>query len=206
MPVSGLVAALLVLTACTSNGHDAAAQPTGSAVVTSSPPGTPDSITPSLSTPVSPQPSRAPSSGSGRCTTSSLSAALRMAGPGAGNRYAFLTLTNRSAAPCRMYGYVGLGLIGADGRPLPTQVARLAPQPPASITLPPGGSAYTRLHWTVVAGVGEPEQGPCRPTPSRLWVTPPDERSHLTIPWSLGEVCGSGKISVIPVTAGSAPR
>ncbi|MGI8336084.1 DUF4232 domain-containing protein [Actinomadura scrupuli] len=162
-----------------------------------SPSGRPGALAP----PASPE----GSTGTGRCTTAMLGAALRAAGPAAGNRYAFLTLTNRSRVPCRVYGYVGLGLIGPEGGPLPAQVVRLAPPSPVSVTLRPGGSAHTRLHWSVVAGRGEPEHGPCRPAPRQVWVTPPDERSHLTLPWALGEVCDAGKVSITALTAGPAP-
>jgi Domain of unknown function (DUF4232) len=201
LAVNGLLSVLCALTACA--GHDgggAPATPESSAAVPSSPVGL-SSAVPSSAVPV---PSAVPATGpaTGWCSTPILSAALRPAGPAAGNRYAFLTLTNRSAAPCRVRGYVGLALIGPDGRPLPTRVVRLAPPAPASITLRPGGSASTRLHWSVVPGSGEPEHGPCRPVPDQVWVTPPDERSHLTIAWSLGQVCESGEISVTALTAG----
>lgn len=207
--VGGVLTALCLLTACT--GRSSGSTPTPPQISSPGTSSSPDGAPPALPSPSRPagavRPSAVPGagSGSGRCATSMLSAALRAAGPAAGNRYAFLTLTNRSAAPCRVYGYVGLGLIGSDGRPLATQVVRLAPPQPASITLRPGGSAYTRLHWSVVAGPGEPQHGPCRPAPGQVWVTPPDERSHLTIAWSLGEVCGSGRVSTTPLTAGSGP-
>lgn len=206
MSISGSLAALLLLTACMS--HSGGTTPPSPGTAAPSSPVTASPIIPSPSLPVGaapPSPAPSGTSAIGRCATSMLSAGLRMAGPAAGNRYAFMTLTNRSGTVCRVYGYVGLGLIGPDGRALPTQVVRLAPEPPASITLRPGGRAFTRLHWSVVAGTGEPEHGPCRPAPQQVWVTPPDERAHLTIPWSLGEVCGSGKISVTPLTAGSPP-
>ena len=63
----------------------------------------------------------------------------------------------------------------------PTSVIRERRPDPRSITLRPGGSAWTRMHWTVAAGAGEPAAAPCEPRPSRLLVIPPDERTQLSV-------------------------
>jgi hypothetical protein len=207
MAVGGLLTALAALTACAGHGGAHPTVPQTPTPVAPSPP-VASTPRPASSRPVgvAAPPAVAPGgSAPGRCAAPALNAALRAAGPAAGNRFAFLTLVNRSGTDCRVYGYVGLGLIGADGRALPTRVVRLTPPGPASVTLRPGASAYARLHWSVVPGTGEPEHGPCRPTPGQVWVTPPDERAHLTVPWSLGQVCGGGEISISPLAAGSGP-
>jgi hypothetical protein len=59
--------------------------------------------------------------------------------------------------------YVGLQLIGAAGTKLPTSVIRERRPGPRSITLRPGKSAWTRIHWTAAAGAGEPATAPCEP-------------------------------------------
>ncbi|HZB30317.1 MAG TPA: DUF4232 domain-containing protein [Streptosporangiaceae bacterium] len=101
-----------------------------------------------------------------RCHTSQLAGRVRMLDAAAGNRYAALILTNTSSAPCRTFGYVGLQLIGAAGTKLPTVVIRESRPGPRSITLGPGASAWTRIHWTVASGAGEPAAEPCRPRPA----------------------------------------
>jgi hypothetical protein len=120
----------------------------------------------------------------------------------AGNRYAALVLTNTSSGSCRTYGYVGLQLTGAGGTKMPTTVVRETRQSPHAITLRPGQSAWTRIHWTVASGAGEPVTGPCEPQVSRLLVIPPDERTQLTAGWPSGSVCEHGKIFVTALSPG----
>ncbi|MDR7273680.1 DUF4232 domain-containing protein [Catenuloplanes atrovinosus] len=62
---------------------------------------------------------------------------------------ALLTITNTSAAPCRLTGWPKLGLLAADGSALTVPV-REVPQPgpatPADVA--PGQSAYAGFRWT----------------------------------------------------------
>lgn len=144
-------------------------------------------------------------SGPGRCGTGMLAARLRMAGPAAGSRYAVLVLTNQSVVSCRVHGYAGMLLLAASGAALPTNVIRLRPGPPAVVPLRPGQSAWAMVHWSVVPDSGEPQHGPCQPTPGRAWVTPPDERTQLTVAWDFGPVCQHGTIRLDPFAAGTGP-
>jgi hypothetical protein len=138
-----------------------------------------------------------------RCHTSQLAGRVRMLDAAAGNRYAALVLTNTSDAACRTYGFVGLQLTGATGTKLPTSVVRESRPGPRSITLAPGKSAWTRIHWTVASGTGEPTTGQCEPTPTRLLVIPPDERTQLAAKWPSGSVCEHGKIFVTALRLGT---
>lgn len=139
--------------------------------------------------------------GVGRCHTSMLSALVRMSNPGAGQRYAFLVLTNKSGVTCRVYGYPGMQLIGASGASIPTDVVRTSPSP-RLVTVVPGAHVYSGLHWTVVPATDE-TSNPCEPDPSAVRVTPPDETAFLTIAWPGGSVCQHGQIMVTPFKAGT---
>lgn len=135
------------------------------------------------------------------CGTVTLHAKLTLGGAAAGNRYALLVLTDTGAAPCRTYGYPGLKLTGT-GNP-PTKAVRVTETgKPVHLTLKPGASAWTRLHWGAAPGAGDHQTGACQPTPAHLWITPPDQRDHLTVKWSFGPVCEHGTIYVSPLHPG----
>ena len=129
------------------------------------------------------------------CRTSDLSARLGRVEAGAGQRYATLTLTNRSGHRCHTYGYVGMQLLDSRGRALPTDVVRDHSRRPARVTLTPGGHASSVLHWSVIPSPADPH-GQCGRAPRALEVTPPDETRHLTIGWTAGQVCERGQITV----------
>ena len=50
---------------------------------------------------------------------------------------------------CTVGGYGGLALLGSPGQGVPTDVRRNASPAPTTLSLPPGGSARSLLHWTV---------------------------------------------------------
>ena len=133
-----------------------------------------------------------------RCHTAGLSASLAAGSPGAGQRYATLSLRNRGSRACHVFGYAGLQLLDAQRHPLPTSVVRDHATAPRSRTLRPGARTRALLHWTVVPSAAEPQTGACEPTPRYVEVTPPDEVKHLVIPWRLGPVCGAGRIDLTP--------
>ncbi|MBD2893364.1 hypothetical protein amrb99_22850 [Actinomadura sp. RB99] len=199
-----------VLCACGGGGGGSGASPTPTRTTAPLPPAT--------SPPTSSQPSSAPTAstppgtpgaaggGSGRCRTDGLKVRISTAGPAAGQRFAFLTLTNTSGSACRVRGYVGMLLLTASDHPIPTNLERLSPPGPQTIVLRPRGSAYARLQWTIVPGAREPAHGACAPTPGLAWITPPDERAHLVVAWNQGVVCGGGHVSTTPLRPGPAPR
>ncbi|MFB4303672.1 DUF4232 domain-containing protein [Actinomadura sp. NTSP31] len=198
-----LAAAAAVLCAC-GGGGDSGASPTPSR--TTAAPGTPSPTITRDFAPTPSAPSGTASHGSGRCRSDDLKARIGTAGPAAGQRYAFLTLTNTSGSACHVYGYVGMLLLTASDHPIPTRVERLSPPGPQTVRLQPGGSAHARLQWTVVPGAREPAHGACAPTPGLAWITPPDERSHLAVNWNQGMVCNNGHISTTALQPGAAPN
>ncbi|GAA2338007.1 DUF4232 domain-containing protein [Saccharopolyspora halophila] len=147
-----------------------------------------------VSEPRAAQPGPQPEPRAGRCHTSMLSGSMGRVEPGAGQRYAELTLTNSSNETCDIYGYGGLRLVDEAGNPLPTNLTRSPNPGPTLIELSPGESASATLHWTAVPHEGEPTDGPCQPTPATAQITPPDETDWLPVDWTGGPVCGRGDI------------
>ena len=140
---------------------------------------------------------RAPAA-AGRCRTGALAARAGAVDPGAGQRYAPLVLTNRSAKTCWVYGYAGLIMIDGRGDVLRTRTRRDG-TPSRRITLRPGASAHARMHWTAVP-VGR-ETG-C-PESARLIILPPDEvNAHLEIPFRAAP-CDDGRITISPMAPGT---
>lgn len=139
------------------------------------------------------------------CRTGDLSASVRPLNPAAGNRYAALVLTNDSDSACRTRGWTGLQLVGEDGANIPTEVVRDRSRTPSMLTLAPGAAAWSRLHWTVVAGDSDDGSGACRPKPAALEVIPPDTYHHTDAAWRLGEVCNAGRIDALPLAKGAGP-
>lgn len=134
--------------------------------------------------------------------TSSLSVRVHGLNSGAGQRYATVILTNKTHRAVRTQGYVGLQLLDSHGRNVTTRVVRDHGKVGA-ITLGPGQSAYTRLHWGAVPAAGEPTKA--EKNPARLEVTPPDAYRHLNTAWKLGEVLQKGRIDITPLVKGTGP-
>ncbi|HEY6317076.1 MAG TPA: DUF4232 domain-containing protein [Acidimicrobiia bacterium] len=154
----------------------------------------------SAARPATPSTTARSGGGAPSCQTSQLQAALEMPDAGAGQRYVTLVLTN-TGATCQLTGYVGLQLLAAGGAPIPTLVApdtgRLVP-----VTLAPGGTASTPLHWAGIPLSDEAQTGPCEPQPTQVEITPPDQTQSLTTAWTLDPVCGHGRIDVSPLVRG----
>jgi hypothetical protein len=138
------------------------------------------------------------------CATGELSVALHPLNAAAGNRYAALVLTNTSDAACRTQGWPGLQLTTADGETIPTTTVRDRSESPGRLTIQPGESAWSRLHWTVVPGEADPAGG-CGPDPATLRVIPPDEHDATGADWELGAVCDAGRIEALPLAEGTGP-
>ncbi len=189
-----LVAGML-LTACGGGGDSKTTTTTSSPTTTSSTTTTTAPLAPTAPPPVT------------TCLISQLSASLIDGTAGAGQRYATLVFTNTSSRACLMFGYVGMQLLTNNGvAMLPTNVVRNEGVAKAEITLPAnGGQAFTTLHWSVVSGVGEPQDVQCQPTPDTVQITPPDEGDFLVQPWALGFVCQMGTIDVNPMRLGIGP-
>lgn len=185
--------AVLALVAGCGNGGDNASVTGGDATASGS-------ATPSA-TSSAPAPGAQDQAAVAACGTATLKARVTMGGAAAGNRFGTLVLTNTGSAPCHTYGYPGLKLTGG-GNP-PTKVSRgTETGKPKRVMLKPGKSAWSRLQWGTVPGTGDQQSGDCQPTAAALWVTPPDQRDHLTTTWSFGPVCERGTITVNPLRPG----
>jgi hypothetical protein len=147
-------------------------------------------------------PAAGASSTTAECSTATLTARLLPGSPGAGQRYATVVLTNTGGRTCSVTGYGGLALLGAPGQGVPTDLRRVASPAPQTVTLAPGVSARSLLHWTVVPAVDE-NGAACEPTATGVVVTPPDQTSALLRPWSFGAVCQHGLIQQNAYVAGS---
>lgn len=148
-------------------------------------------------------PAAAASSTLPECRTADLGVALKAGSPGAGQRYATVVLTNTSGRTCTVTGYGGLGLLGAPGQGVPTDLRREPSPAPRAVPLAPGGSARSLLHWAVVPAGDEPGAA-CEPTATTVVVTPPDQTTAALRPWTFGPVCQHGMIHQNAYVAGSA--
>jgi hypothetical protein len=165
----------------------------------------PPSAAPTTPGPVAVAPTPSPTqAGTPRCHTGDLGARFQLLNPAAGNRYAALILTNNSAHQCTVYGFPGMLQLDGNSRPMPTNVVRDG-SVPQTVTLDPGGSAWSRLHWGAVPGAGESQTGPCEPQAPWIEITPPDETTQLVISWNVGPVCEQGRIDVSPFATGTGP-
>ena len=138
-----------------------------------------------------------------QCSTADLAAQLKVGSPAAGQRYATVVLTDVSGRTCTVGGYGGLALLGAPGQGVPTDLIRNASPAPTTVTLAPGGSARSLLHWTVVPAVDESGTA-CEPTAVTVVVTPPNQTTAALRPWTFGVVCQHGRIDQDAYVAGSA--
>jgi hypothetical protein len=136
------------------------------------------------------------------CTASQLSGAVEYEDAAAGNRYARLVLTNQGEA-CTLQGYPGMQLVGADGRLLGTRVYPREPEAvPPLVQLATLASAAAELHWIVGPCFTQGDDGTPDSRPVSVVVFPPGAADGLTVPWSLGYVCGEAEG---PSEIGAAP-
>jgi hypothetical protein len=148
-------------------------------------------------------PASGATSATSQCSTPDLTAQLKAGSPGAGQRYATIVLTNISGRTCSVSGYGGMGLLGAPGQGVPTDLRRNASPAPGTVTLAPGASARSLLHWTVVAASNE-NPSVCEPTAVTAVVTPPNQTTSFLRSWTFGMVCQHGRIDQNAYVAGSA--
>lgn len=104
-----------------------------------------------------------------------------------GNQMAvFLVLTNMSGHDCTMYGFGGVDLHGPDDpQNGPVYSLRRSSEEPALVRLTTGASAHVTI--TYLRGSGTPAPDNDVWQPSSLVVTPPDETTPLTVPWTAGD-------------------
>ncbi|MEU9481813.1 DUF4232 domain-containing protein [Streptomyces sp. NPDC048191] len=120
------------------------------------------------------------------CRTADLTASLHGSQAGAGNFGKTLVLANSSHRTCTVTGYPGVGLENAKHKTQRIKVvwgATYFQRDPGrhTVTLKPGQAATAGLAWNA-------PQGRASRTPAYLQVTPPNERTHLTIPFAPGAI------------------
>jgi hypothetical protein len=136
---------------------------------------------------------------SSRCHTSELKAKVGGNDPGAGQENFPIVLTNASGRTCTVRGYPGAAFLNASGTQLGDDPQRETGSTATTVTLKPGQSAWAGLTFS------NPEiSGAKTATPSRLAVTPPDEKDALHVTWTNGAVPVSGNSSSVRLTVFSA--
>ena len=148
--------------------------------------------------------------GPSRCHTSQLAVAFAGSEGAAGTIILSFGMANAAPTGCWLYGFVGMQMLDASGRNLPTRVMRNGglfsnQSGPTQFTLQQGQAA------TFLVAFGNVPVGSettCTQA-AQLVVTPPDEFDHMTLTvqgWPLSP-CNSGELDVTPVRpAGGSPR
>ena len=142
----------VLLAGCTSGTPDASSSP---ATPASSAPASSAPVSPSTSATPSPSASVDPTAPEGQCADDVLSVQLSGGDAGAGSIDYRLAFTNNGTTDCVLAGAPGVSVVGnGDG----SQVGEAATQDetadPASVTLPPGGTATADLRSINIEGGG----------------------------------------------------
>jgi hypothetical protein len=114
-------------------------------------------------------------------------------------------LRNISGAPCTLFGYPGLQMTDALGKPLPTQVSRggsytFVAETPTPVSLSPQAEASFYAGYSDAPTGGETS---C-PQSAELEVTPPNDPGKISLADQIAP-CEHGSVTVSPVHAGTAP-
>jgi hypothetical protein len=145
-----------------------------------------------------------------RCHSSQLHVKLGSAGAALGHIGQLVSFENVSATTCTLYGYPGLQMLDAAGRPIRTQVLRgiaytVPSVPERLVNLSPGHEASFDLGYDDATGYGNES---C-PGSARVEVTPPNAYTSITVVWHMQPYGGGtiqhlhcGQITVSPVFAG----
>jgi hypothetical protein len=147
-----------------------------------------------------------------QCSTSQIGVTATDNGAALGHVGILFTLRNVSSAGCRLFGYPGLLLLGANGQALPTDVVRavngaylLAPVVPQWVALQPGAVGSFDLQYLDVptgAQANEPYATAC-PTAQQVEVTLPNAYDHTVISAPARMAPCGGEVLVTPVVPGS---
>jgi hypothetical protein len=145
-----------------------------------------------------------------RCHSSQLRVKLGPAGGALGHIGQLVSFENASATTCTLYGYPGLQMLNAAGRPIRTQVLRgiaytVPSVPERLVNIAPGHEASFDLGYDDATGYGNES---C-PTSARVELTPPNAYTPITVVWRMQPYGGGtiqhlrcGQITVSPVFAG----
>jgi hypothetical protein len=135
------------------------------------------------------------------CRSADLALSLGASQGAAGSTYQSVVFVNTGAQACTMFGYPGAAFVDAGGKVLGKPASR-DPGKKHTVTLSPGGSAYTVVR--------EPDAdnfppSACRETTAdRLQVYPPGETVQLFVS-DHATVCttNKGRAGILPVRAGT---
>jgi hypothetical protein len=123
----------------------------------------------------------------GRCRADELVVSLAGTEGAAGSIIRSYEFTNSGKTTCTLFGYPGLGLLGAQGQNLTTTVQR-EPAPESTVTLSPGGHAWFAIEYGDGTGYGNLT---C-PESSALEVTPPNAYHQLILKGAGGTIQAYG--------------
>ena len=153
---------------------------------------------------VTPQPSTE------QCARHRLSVALERSGVAAGTVEMTLGFTNIGPTACSLYGYPDIGMLDAEGKPIPTELTTSTafgglPVPQGRVPLAPGATASFYMEFSDSTGYGS---ATC-PRSTSIEVYPPASQARIVIPLSISPYGGStiatlkcGEITVSPVFSG----
>ena len=173
-------------------------------------PNGPSTSTSAASTPSTLPPTSSTSAAAGgglvHCQPTDLAGALLGSQGAAGTIEVTIALRNATAAGCALEGYPGMALVDGAGGMLPTHTvpggtSSFDDFPKSPVTIGPGQSAYFNVGYSDVPAGGEAS---C-PTSAALWVTPPDDVTHLVIPAQL-TACDGGTLTTSPVFSQGSPQ
>lgn len=139
-----------------------------------------------------------------RCQPAQLTGSVEGTSGAAGTEELTLALRNVGPASCQLEGYPGAQLIDANGNALPTAVVRggsdsFTDMAPSSVVLAAGDTAYVNFAYSdVPTGTT-----PCE-SAAALWLTPPDDVTHLVLDVSL-TACDGGALTTSPVLGAGSP-
>ncbi|MEV6807960.1 DUF4232 domain-containing protein [Streptomyces sp. NPDC051132] len=126
-----------------------------------------------------------------RCHTAELKASVGADHPGAGQANFALVLTNTSGRTCTVHGFPGVAFVDGAGQAVTPDPERATGEAAGTVTLSPGGHAWSALTYANPAITGVTTV-----TPASVLVTPPDETAAIRVRWRGGEVSNTGKASV----------
>jgi hypothetical protein len=118
------------------------------------------------------------------CETSNLAVTQEPHGVAAGTRYEDIVVTNNGAT-CVIAGYPGLTFRNAASRVLRTHLVPDTTAPLENVVLNTGDTARSKIGLADIPTDPDPS-GP--KTPATLTVTTPGSTSHVTVPWTFGDL------------------
>jgi hypothetical protein len=140
------------------------------------------------------------------CASSGLAVTLGSANGSAGSIHYPIAFKNTTSSPCTLYGFPGVSFLAAGGAQIGAPAQRESGITPATVTVAPGGSAYSSV------GITDPGIPPCSGSSNatQVRVYPPGQTQAILVAAPSGmQVCSSPNTAnyqsaiVTPMTATS---